>query len=259
MSAQLHILVLEDEPRAGKKLIRMIEGKAPQANIAWCKGVAEGIAYLEANPQPDLIFSDIALIDGPAFQVFEAARPACPIIFCTAYDAFYVEAFRTNGIAYLLKPYNLEEFAAAWEKFEVLFLNHRATAAPDQLLDTLAALIQSPVRAGKTTFSVRKNEEVYLIKSQEIALFQATGDFVVAVDRAGKGHVLSYTLSELVQLLDASQFFQINRSEIINFDYLVKFEPYIKNRLAIHLLPPHAVVYTSNSRTPIFRAWLEAH
>ena len=55
----------------------------------------------------------------------------------------------------------------------------------------------------------------------------------MAIDSAGKKHALNYTLSDVEGKIDPSKFFRINRSEIINLDFLEKVEPYFKNKLAI--------------------------
>ena len=62
---------------------------------------------------PDLIFSDIELLDGNVFVLYEQFRVTCPVIFTTAYDQFLLPAFRGNGIAYLLKPFEYEQFHEA--------------------------------------------------------------------------------------------------------------------------------------------------
>lgn len=256
MTTALHILVLEDEQTAGEKLVQMVQSQAPNAKIDWLRTVQAGIDFLRYT-QPDLIFSDIELLDGQAFQVYQSVTPACPIIFCTAFDAFYVDAFQTNGIAYLLKPYNSEEFQAAWDKFERLFQPPKSAELTPRLLEQLSQLIQQPTKKYKTTFTAKKSQGVLLLKTVEIRYFQAQSDFVLAFDQKGKKHVLNHKLSELERLLDPQQFFRINRSEIVHFSFIQKFEPYIKNRLAIYLTGTSTFLYTSNSRSAAFRAWLE--
>jgi two-component SAPR family response regulator len=47
---------------------------------------------------------DIELTDGLSFTIFERAQLSCPVIFTTAFDEYWQEAFEHNGIDYLLKP-----------------------------------------------------------------------------------------------------------------------------------------------------------
>lgn len=254
----LKILVLEDEQRAGEKLLDLIAEMAPGARTDWKRSVAEGIAYLQAH-QPDLIFSDIELLDGNSFEVYDKVNPNCPIIFCTAYDKFYVEAFSTNGIAYLLKPYTREQVIEAWEKYRLLF-RQESTLEPaisPALLTQFKSLLNREQQY-KSTFTVKKRDGVFLLKVDEIAYFQAQGDFVEGIDRLGKKHILNYSLSAIEEAIDPKQFFRINRSEIVSIDSILKYDAYTKNRLVITLGRPAVNLYTTNSRTPEFRSWVES-
>ena len=77
-------------------------------------------AWLDSNPAPDLAFFDIRLADGNCFDLFDVAEIPCPVIFCTAHDEFALQAFNANGIAYLLKPVDETELAAAFDKLDRL-------------------------------------------------------------------------------------------------------------------------------------------
>ncbi|MCE7993481.1 MAG: response regulator transcription factor [Roseivirga sp.] len=253
----LKILVLEDEQRAGEKLLDLIDEMAGDALTDWKRSVAEGIDYLKTH-QPDLIFSDIELLDGSSFEIYDRIKPRCPIIFCTAYDKFYLEAFNTNGIAYLLKPYTREQVMEAWQKYQLLFEQNIAPepAISPALLREFKTLINREQQY-KRTFTVKKRDGVFLLKVDEIAYFQAQGDFVVGIDRLGKKHILNYSLSAIEEAIDPKQFFRINRSEIVNIDSILKYDAYTKNRLVITLGRPAVNLYTTNSRTPEFRSWVE--
>lgn len=251
------ILVLEDEQRAGEKLLDLIDEIAPDAATDWKRSVAEGIDYLQ-NQQPDLIFSDIELLDGNSFEIYDTVKPNCPIIFCTAYDKFYVEAFSTNGIAYLLKPYTREQVVEAWNKYQLLFEKETpsAPAISPALLNEFKSMLNREPQY-KRTFTVKKRDGVFLLKTGEVAYFQAQGDFVEGIDRLGKKHILNYSLSAIEEAIDPRQFFRINRSEIVNIDSILKYDAYTKNRLVISLGRPAVNLFTTNSRTPEFRSWVE--
>lgn len=255
----MNILVLEDEQRAGEKLLDLIAEIAPNAGTEWKRSVVEGVDYLQES-QPDLIFSDIELLDGNSFEIYDQVKPQCPIIFCTAYDKFYVEAFNTNGIAYLLKPYTREEVVEAWEKYQLLFQKETSadTSISASFLNEFKSLLNREQHY-KRTFTVRKRDGVFLLKADEIAYFQAQGDFVEGIDRLGKKHILNYSLTAIEESVDPKQFFRINRSEMVNIDSILKYDAYTKNRLVITLGRPAINLYTTNSRTPEFRSWVENH
>ena len=94
---------------------------------------------------------------------------------------------------------------------------------------------------------------------ENIKYFQANGDFVIAIDNEGRKHIINERLRTINNQLDKKVFFQISRSEIVNFNFIEKYTPYIKNRLEIFLKKSQESLFTSNSRTPEFRSWIENH
>ena len=60
--------------------------------------------------------------------------------------------------------------------------------------------------------------------------------------------MLNYTLSDIEEKIDPAKFFRINRSEIINLDFLEKVEPYFKNKLVIKMTYAKEIIYTSSSK-----------
>lgn len=120
----MRVLVIEDEPLAAQKMCGFIERYDDSIKIAASlESLKEIENWFRSNPQPDLIFSDIELLDGNVFEFFENARINCPIIFTTAYDKFLLKAFEHSGIAYLLKPFTFENFVNAMQKLEKLKQN----------------------------------------------------------------------------------------------------------------------------------------
>ena len=100
------ILIIEDEIPARKKLRRFIEElDTPTVILAEIDTVQAAVDYLSSR-EVDVIFSDIELLDGNAFEIYQQVSVACPIIFTTAYDRFWMDAFESNDIAYLLKPFS---------------------------------------------------------------------------------------------------------------------------------------------------------
>ena len=89
--------------------------------------------------------------------------------------------------------------------------------------------------------------------------FQAQGDFIFAFDSNNNKYIINESLKAIKELICQDSFFQINRSEIINFNYITKFKSYTKNRLEIFLANFNTLVYTFNSKTPEFRLWIEQH
>lgn len=111
----------------------------------------------------------------------------------------------------------------------------------------------------RTTYSIKKRDGFFLLNIDDIQYFQANGDFVVAVDINERKHIINERLNKIYSELDKKDFFQISRSEIVNFKFIKKYNAHIKNRVEVHLKNSQETLFTTNSRTPEFRVWLEKH
>jgi DNA-binding LytR/AlgR family response regulator len=111
----------------------------------------------------------------------------------------------------------------------------------------------------KNTLSVKKKDGTFLLKVEDIIYFQAQGDFVFACDNTSNKHIINDSLKNINKRVFPDSFFQINRNELVNFNYITKFKSYTKNRLEISVLNSNDILYTSNSKTPIFRDWIDSH
>ena len=255
----INILIIEDELLARKKLKRFIDTVCPDHTLVGeVETVVDAGDLLKAEPNIDIIFSDISLRDGNVFDVFSKVTINCPIIFATAYDDYFMSAFQTNGIEYLLKPYNFERFNQAWQKY--LDLSPANDEKFKRLLTQLNKLEQTspqvPPRFQKR-FTVKYQQNTYLLNTADIVYFQSNSGIIFAFDKNNKRHIMPHTsFVAIEQKIDPQQFFRINRSEIIQLSYIKKLERYCKNTLTIHLNDLNHTVKTSQKRTAEFNKWL---
>ena len=68
----MNILILEDEILAAHQTVQFLEcaGLAATA-LPVVRSVEKALAWLQSHPMPDLIFSDIELLDGNVFVLYE--------------------------------------------------------------------------------------------------------------------------------------------------------------------------------------------
>src|SRR4051794_19783304 len=110
----MKIVIIEDEIKAAKSLAGLIEQVKPGAKIvASLQSIESAVSYLSENEAPDLIFMDIQLSDGLSFEIFKSVKINCPVVFCTAYSEYSMDAIKANGIDYILKPFSKEEVQQA--------------------------------------------------------------------------------------------------------------------------------------------------
>ncbi|MDT0605940.1 LytR/AlgR family response regulator transcription factor [Croceitalea rosinachiae] len=108
------------------------------------------------------------------------------------------------------------------------------------------------------TFLIKKSKSVFILKTVNVVCFQAQGDFIVAIDDDNRRHIINTSLKNIKSKLNENSFFQINRSEIVNINFIKEYTPHIKNRLKISTILPGKTFYSSNRRTPEFRKWVSS-
>ena len=111
-----------------------------------------------APANPICACSTIHLEDGTGFQLIERAGLTLPIIFTTAFDAYTLQAFKTNSVDYLLKPVDIDELAAA-------------LAAVLRLLGQLPASGPLPAPVYKQRFLVSSGPRLRSIEPADVAYF----------------------------------------------------------------------------------------
>lgn len=114
----MKILVVDDEPLARERLLRLLETVAPEADVAEAGNGSQALEQV-ASEQPDLLLLDIRMpgMDGIAVaeELQKLDQPPA-VIFCTAYDHYALEALDKQAVAYLLKPVREEKLRDAMER-----------------------------------------------------------------------------------------------------------------------------------------------
>jgi len=247
----IHLLLIEDETPAYQKLVSLLnEVMSGPFTHDWAKTGKQSADYLRSTQQYDLIFADIQLGDGLSLDVLTREQLRCPIIFCSAYNDYLLDAFRTNGIAYILKPYTSTDLAEAVDKYKKLF-----TPGPQLLTSLRQAITREKIY--KERLVIKQRGGIHLLATKDISLIEAQGDFCRVYRHDGKAFSQSETLTSLMAQLDPRKFFRINRSVVVSLDHLGSIEPYFKNRLVLKTAGYPDKVTTSSAVTAAFREWLE--
>ncbi|WBA43698.1 LytR/AlgR family response regulator transcription factor [Hymenobacter canadensis] len=253
------VLLLEDEYPAAERLQRQLLQAAPEAQVlAVLDSVAATLQWLDNNPTPDLILSDIQLADGLSLEIFEQAVVRSPVIFTTAYDAYAIRAFRANSVDYLLKPVKLLELQAALAKLREWRTPAAAPTQPAQRLEHLLDSLPRPERPYKTRFLVRHGEQLLPLPAAQVAWFQSRHETTTLVAQDGRRFVVDYTLEQLESLLDPRQFFRLNRQFLAQLPAVQRLHPHFNGKLLLELHPaPSEEVLVSREKASALKQWLE--
>ncbi|RPE09181.1 DNA-binding response regulator [Chitinophaga lutea] len=253
----MNILIIEDEAKTARELKAMAQRLHKGLQVTdILPTVKAAVAWFQNHPPPDLVLSDIQLADGLCFEIFRSVTVTCPVIFCTAFDQYAIQAFEANGIDYLLKPVDESRLAGSLRKYEQLkqVLGGQGATANDRL-SALMAQLQPHYKGSLLVF---RNDKIIPVKTADMAFIHSAGGTVTVYTRDLQTYLLKETLDELEPQLDPQLFFRANRQFIIHRDALVMAEHFFNRRLVVKLdvgTPERIVV--SKTKAPALLAWME--
>lgn len=247
----MNILILEDEQPAYKRLAKLVDEVIPEGQIiAHHESVQDAKSWLENNPAPDVIFMDIHLADGSAFDLLKLIKIDAPIIFTTAYDQYAMDAFKSASIDYLLKPVKKEDLQNAVKKLDDFKKMFRQSA------ETLIQTFTQPEY--KKRFLIRFGEHIKTLQVEDIAYFYSENKATFARTFECRTFPIDYNLDALENLVDPQTFFRLNRQYLISLSAIEEMRTYSKARVIVTLKPAvKEAPVVSSERSADFKLWLD--
>ncbi|MDR3328685.1 MAG: LytTR family DNA-binding domain-containing protein [Prevotellaceae bacterium] len=249
----MQVLIVEDETAASENLKAIIAEVAPEVELVCCtESVTQTIRWLATHPAPDLMFMDIHLSDGSAFNIFSAATVEAPIIFTTAYDEYAIDAFKVNSIDYLLKPISAGEVQRALEKFRRLSRHDVQRYLSQQ--PKLAAAGQYPEK-----ILIAVNNKLIPACVGQVSYFYTTQGSTRVMLKDNSGYSYPRTLDSIYETLSPALFFRANKQFVVSKDSIRNITVCFDSRLLVALdtsVPEQ--VYVSKNKAALFKKWLTA-
>lgn len=254
------VLIVEDEIKTAKELKKTIEKLVPDVSVvAILESVKSAITWFGENEAPDLVFSDIQLGDGLSFEIYKRIDMTSPIIFCTAFDEYAIEAFKTNGIDYLLKPIDEDKLNQSLEKFQRMKTLFGDTNFDlDKQKNNIQALLQQFTSNYKKTILVHFQDKIIPLKTESIAYVQYDLGNVYVITFENKRYIINQTLDEFETILNPDDFFRANRQFIVNKNAIITIESYFSRRMLLKLtIPTSEAIIVSKVKSPQILRWVE--
>lgn len=261
----MKILIIEDEKRSTDRLCRLLReiDDILYNVVAIASSNEEAKTWFAANSSaPELIISDIRLGDGLSFDALQSAPPHIPVIFTTAFDQYAVNAFNYNGIAYLLKPINIQELSEALQKVGKRSdgeVSPEATLSDtDQLRQLLSSLRNGEMRYRERFLISYRNELKVVPVSEVNHIGLVEGDIYLFANN-GKRYYLSQTLEELEMQLNPERFMRVNRQYIVCVDAVESMAVHFLGKMRLHMHGfPNTEIFVSRAKVPQVKKWLDS-
>ncbi len=238
-------LIVDDEVLARKKLSVLLEKDEDFRVVGECSTAGDAIRALRQF-RPALMFLDIQMPDDDGFSVINAIEPESrpKIIFTTAYDSYAIQAFDTEAVDYLLKPFDEERFARAVRRAKAEILAEMAPGSERRGTDRRNGMNRAMER-----FVVKSEGRILFFTTDEIDWVEAASNYVKLYSN-GKGHLVRHTMYEMQKKLDPKQFLRIHRSIIVNVKKIRGVQPCNSGEFIVTL--------TSGKELPSSRGYRES-
>lgn len=257
----MNILIIEDEPRTARLLKEFILAVDDTHTVLGiCDSVESTVQFLQTTTnrvdtttqRVDLLFMDIQLADGSSFDIFQKVAVNIPVIFCTAYEDHLLEAFKSNGIDYILKPFHEKDIEQAFRKLDQIRSSLLlAPSLPVRIQQALANRTQS-------SFLVKFREKMYPVAVRDIAAVALEKEVVYLYTYNKEKHAVFRPIDDIEAALDPQNFFRINRQMILNRDAILEMEPFFNRRVIVTLkVPTTERPLVSRLKVTPFLEWVE--
>ncbi len=247
----IRAVVIEDEGVAARRLMKMLEHEGVQISHS-LKSNKELKAFLQEEELPDLFFMDIHLNDGIVFETLQHIEVKVPIIFTTAYDEFAIKAFKQKSVDYLLKPIDKDELKNAISKFKSMFQSSKFID-----IQAISEIINSSKTKYRERIKVKIGDRFRSIRISDVSMIYSESKITFVCTEDGRSYPLDQSLESLDAELDPSQFHRLNRSQIVNIDFVSDIIAYSNSRLKVVIIGAEKVqIIVSRERVKAFKDWL---
>jgi two-component system LytT family response regulator len=218
MFDKIKSVIVEDESTAREVLRNYLTKYCPQVEI-----VGEAQNSKEAIPllhelQPQLVFLDVEMPFGNAFDVLEGCKDIhFETIFVTAFSEYSLKALNQSAAYYLLKPISIEELIVAVNKVQQQIINHALFNRNKIIVENFRESVPEKQQVILPTL-----EGFEVVKMEEIVRLKGNGNFTDLYLTNGSKKMVCRFLKHFTEILPYP-FMRVHKSHMINMNYVKSF------------------------------------
>jgi two-component system, LytTR family, response regulator len=213
-------VIIDDEPGNIVTLTELIKQYCPQVVVSGTAQNPPKAYELIKQVNPGLVFLDIELSQGNAFDLLDKLLPVTfEVIFVTAFNDYAIKAFKYSAIDYLLKPVNITELKNAVQKVSSRLEKNTV----DSKINTLLENLKSGFGTAINKIALPTNDGSYFEDMSNIMYLQAAGNYTHIYCKGKARIVVTKKLKEFEDSLPPALFFRVHNSSLININYVKKY------------------------------------
>ena len=215
---EIKSIIVEDENAAREALKSYISKYCPQIEIVGEAENAKNAVELIHQLNPQLVFLDVEMPFGNAFDVLENCKNIYfETIFVTAYSEYSLRALNQSAAYYLLKPISIEELILAVNKVQNHIINREIFNRNQILLENFHEKQTEKQRVILPTL-----EGFEVVRLEEIVRLQGNGNFTdIYLTNKTKKMVCRF-LKHFSEILPYP-FVRVHKSHIINVNFIKSY------------------------------------
>ena len=229
-------MIVDDESLALSRLKRLLNENGIEDITAFDNPI-EALKEI-TKTKFDAVFLDISMPNITGLELADSIiqlEPKTFIIFQTAHSEFALEAFKSGGMGYLIKPIESNDIKNILEKIK------NFTASTKE---------ESKKILGK------RGDKLYLIDINDIYYIKADLDEVIIKIKEADAYVRR-KIGDLETLLSGKNFFRIHRSYIVNVDKIKSMRSVEQSKLEISFNGITEIITSSKEGAKEFREYIE--
>ena len=228
-------MIVDDESLALSRLKRLLNENGIEDITAFDNPI-EALKEV-TKTKFDAVFLDISMPNITGLELADSImqlEPKTFIIFQTAYSEFALDAYKSGGMAYLMKPIESNDIKNILEKIR----NFKTSSEESKKI------------LGK------RGDKLYLIDINDIYYIKADLDEVIVKIKETDAYVRR-KIGDLEILLNGINFFRVHRSYIVNVDKIKSMRSIDQSKLEISFEGIAEIVTSSKEGAKDFREYIE--
>jgi two-component system LytT family response regulator len=215
----IRTVLVDDEIDSIRVLERLLETHCPKINIVGKAGGVESAMEIIQACKPDLLFLDIEMTQGNAFDLLNRLKPLnFLVIFVTAFAEYAIRGFKYSALDYLLKPIDIDELVAA--------VGRAAERLQEKNLSDQLKVFQENIgtyQLNLQKLAVPIPTGLMFVVIRDIIRLEAKGSYTVIHLQNKEQLLTTRNIKEYEALLPESIFFRAHNSHIINLLHIKKY------------------------------------
>lgn len=248
---KIRSVIVEDEAAARQVLANYLSRYCPQIELVGeAKDAKEAVPLLH-DLQPELVFLDVEMPFGNAFDVLDGCRDLhFETIFVTAFSEYSLKALNQSAAYYLLKPISIEELIVAVNKVEEQIQREQHFNRNRIIVENFR---EGQPERRRIILPTLTGFEV--VKMQEVVRLQGNGNFTDIFLRDKSKKMVCRFLKHFEEILPYP-FVRIHKSHMINTDYLTSYHKSLGGYVTME---DGSEIEVSAAYKEIFLSFLKVH